>query len=94
MTPEQFVFWLRGYMASIEGVDLARADVKCIRETLAGVGTFNRDVAGLDQIAKQRELFPPPPPSSDTCPSSGRIMPDTYWLHESPRKTVRGAAKA
>lgn len=58
MTPEQFVFWLRGYMASVEGLDLAKADVKCIRDTLADVHTFNRNMADLDKNAKQLELFP------------------------------------
>lgn len=37
MTPEQFIFWLRGYFASNDSANFARGDWKVIADTLAQV---------------------------------------------------------
>lgn len=37
MTHEQFCFWLSGYLAALETVDLSREDVKRIKDELAAL---------------------------------------------------------
>lgn len=52
MTPEQFVFWLRGYFASGNPGDFTRGDWRTVADVLAQVAAF--------RTARQAEMaFPP-----------------------------------
>jgi hypothetical protein len=66
MSPEQFVFWLRGYLAAQIPADGAKGQLDRITETLAIVLTTVKPYPARPDWAPV-ELPPPVPPFIVTC---------------------------